>query len=119
MMIHLVDQTITKLIKESCLSTTPVILGVAISRYKSGTNEHGGGIEKIQEIMSQFKAAKLQLVDNKTKVFADQPVREYMVHAEAVKDSLPLCLYAKKTSAYTDIRSITDAVLSAVQERQS
>ncbi|MGO9121227.1 MAG: ParA family protein [Desulfomonilaceae bacterium] len=118
MMIYVVEKTVSQLVKDSRLTTTPVVLGVAVSRYKAGTNEHQGGIEKIQEIMSEFQGTHLNLVDGQTKVFADQPVREYMVHSEAVKDNLPLCLYADKTSAYTDIRSVTDAILSAIQERQ-
>jgi len=116
LMIYELANTISPLVEQDRLKKTPSVLGVAITRFK-GTNEHQTGMNIIENMISDFRTESNPLVDNKTIVFRDQQIREYTDHSEAVKDSLPLCFYAPKTSAYRDIKAFTDAMLSTIKER--
>ena len=118
MMIEEIERTITPLVNRKRLKHPPVILGIAVTKFKAATNEHQNGLQILQSIISEFQVHDHLLVDNKTAVFSDEPIKEFVVHAEAVQDSLPLCFYAPGSQAYNDIRAFTQRFLTAIEDRQ-
>ena len=108
----------TPLVDKKLLKHSPVVLGIAVTKFKAATNEHQNGLQILQMIISEFQNHDHLLVDAKTAVFSDQPIKEFVVHAEAVQDSLPLCFYAPGSQAYSDVRAFTQRFLKAIKDRQ-
>jgi chromosome partitioning protein len=117
-MIEEMERTLAPLVKSKRLKRTPIIMGIAITKFKAATNEHKSGLENMESIMSEFHNGEYLMVDNKTLVFRDQPIGEFVVHAEAVQDALPLCFYSPNARAYREIREFSQAVLRAVESRE-
>lgn len=114
MLVTEMEERIAVLVKRNSNYKGPSVLGVAISRLKPGTNEHTKGMDIIRARIEERKSAEGNLITEKTVVFFEQPIREYVVHAEAVQDGLPLCFCAPKLSAYKDIENFTGAFLAAM-----
>lgn len=115
LMINEMERTTAPLVKSQRLKKVPVIIGVAITRFESMLNEHQSGVEILATIISEFRDGNYLLVDNKMALFRDQPIRKYVVHAEAVQESLPLCFYAPGSQAYNDVKAFTEAFLTAIE----
>jgi len=114
-MIERMEKTIHPLLGR--LKQVPRIMGVAITKLK-GVNEHQLGLSIIESVLADFRNADYHLVDESSVVFSEQPIREYIVFAEAVSGGLPLCLYAPRTQAYNDVKAFTQAFLAAIERRQ-
>lgn len=117
MLVQEMEDRIGVLVKRNSAYQGPKVLGVAISRLKPGTNEHTKGIDIIRARIEERKTTQSSLITDETLVFFEQPIREYVVHAEAVQDGLPLCFCAPKLSAYKDIQNFTGAFLAAMEGR--
>jgi chromosome partitioning protein len=115
MLVDEIEKTIAVIVKRAKNYKPPKVLGVAITRLKTGTNEHNKGIDVIRARVEEFQKQNHLLINGKTKVFSEHPIREYMVHSEAVQDNLPLCFCAPKMSAYTDISNFTGELISAME----
>jgi len=116
-MIVEMERTIAPLIESRRLLRAPLILGVAITKLK-GVNEHIFGLEVIESIISEFRTGDHLLVDRQTVVFRDQPVGEYVIHAEAVQGGVPLGFYAPRVQAYSQVKAFTAAMLDAMESRE-
>jgi chromosome partitioning protein len=117
MLVTEIEETVGVLLKRNSAYKGPKILGVAISRFKPGTNEHNKGIDIIRSRIEERKSPESTMMTDDTKVFFEQPIREYVVHAEAVQDGLPLCFCAPRLSAYKDIENFTGAFLAAMGDQ--
>jgi len=118
LMIEKMEKLVAPLLSSQRLKIAPSIIGVAITKFKGATNEHQSGLETIENIIEEFRSPQYRLVDEKTVVFRDQPMGEYIVHSEAVQESLPLCFYAPASKAYGQVKALTQAVLSAVEDKK-
>jgi chromosome partitioning protein len=117
LMINEIERTTTPLVGSRRLRNTPKIMGVALTKFKWTTNEHRAGVEMVDTILSEFRDGGCKLVDDKTLLFRDQPIKEYVVHSEAVQESLPLCFYAPGSTAYGDVKAFTQAFLTVIEGR--
>lgn len=99
------------------LKKTPVLLGVILSKKKN-VKEHEFGVNGIHASVAHFvNKTDVSIVDEKTAVFDEYPVRERTAHAEAVSDGRPLCLYAPTSEAYRDVQTVTNEMLKAMEAR--
>jgi len=118
LMIHEMERTTIPLVNGKRLTRTPIIMGIAITKFRAVTIEHQSGLEIIERIVAEFSNGNSLLIDDQTLVFRDQPIKEYVAHAEAVQDSLPICFYAPGSQAYNDVKAFTQAFLTALEDRQ-
>ncbi len=81
------------------------------------TNEHQAGLEIVQQIIEELRNGDHLLVDNQTTVFREQPIKEHVVHAQAVQDGVPLCYYAPGSPAYNDVKAFTQQFLTVTEGR--
>jgi chromosome partitioning protein len=117
-MITQMEKTIFPLVESRRLRAIPAVVGVALTKFKWTTNDHQSGVEIIETIISELRNGDCALVDNHTVVFRDQPIKERVIHSEAVQDNLPLCFYAPGSPAYGDVKALAQAVLTAIEGRQ-
>jgi len=117
-MIRQMEITLAPLIESGRLSHGPVIMGIAITRFEWNVIDHKDGLTKIDQIIADLRNEDHFLVDSATSVFADQPMKKYVVNAEAVQEGRPLCFYAPGSQAYNDVKAFTQAFLTAIGSRQ-
>jgi chromosome partitioning protein len=95
----------------------PIVLGVAITRRKD-VNEHNASMHSINAAVKDFQEnAAIRMVDDRTVVFENYPLKDLIVHSEAVRANQPLCLYAPASPAHQDVRALTKAIKDAVEAR--
>ena len=99
------------------MQVAPLVLGVVISRYNSTLKDHSLGIKAIKSAFREFKeeSPKALIVNDRTAVFQDYPIRDYISHSEAVQHNLPLCLYQEMSKAYADVKANTQALVEAME----
>jgi len=103
-------------VKLKKLTSAPVVLGVAMMRYQADLKEHAKGKVEIEAALEDYKKKQTRiLLNDKTLFFGDYPVRERTDHQKAVSACLPLCLYSPKSQAYSDIQSLTQAIVEALE----
>jgi chromosome partitioning protein len=115
LMINEMERTIAPMVRSQRLKKVPTIIGIAVTRFESMLKEHNMGIGILTKLVSEFRNGNYLLTDNKMALFSDQPIRKYVVHAEAVQESKPLCFYAPGSAAYGDVRAFTDRFLTAIE----
>lgn len=93
----------------------PTVAGVVISKYKE-VGEHKSGLNSATETFSKYREKNRLLAHAKSKVFKDQPIRDYIIHAEAVQRHLPMCLYSAKSEAHKNISALTNEFLGLMEE---
>ena len=115
-MIEQMEKTVAPLLKSSRLNHVPVIVGIAITRFEGNTIEHRNVI--IEQIIAEFQESDHRLVDSHSCVFSDQPLKKFVINAEAVQEGLPLCFYAPGSQAYNDVKAFSQAFLTATEGSQ-
>ncbi len=111
MMIETMDKTLASAIASGRVKRSPFILGVAVTRFRANTNEHQSGLEIMEQTVAELGSGDHLLVNGRTSVFRDQPIREYVVHAEAVHEGLPLCMFSPASPAYNEVQALTKVIM--------
>ncbi len=117
-MIEQMEKTVVPLHERGRLKHIPMIAGIAITRFEWMTREHQAGLGIIEEIIEEFRNGDYLLVDDRTAVFSDQPIKKFVVHAEAVQEGRPLCFFAPGSQAYNDVKAFSQAFVTAIEGRQ-
>ena len=116
LLVHQLENIIGPLVKAKELTVLPRILGVVISRFRPTFNEHQLGLETMKSVLASIRKNKRLLVNGDTRIFENEPIRDYIAHAEAVQDCQPLCLHNPSSKAYSDIKAATQAIFEAMEK---
>jgi chromosome partitioning protein len=114
------ESTVRNLRERGKVAVQPQIKGVVITRYKSNLSSHKKYVDdrKLQSYVDEFlKTSSEPSLVASLKVFFDEPVRDRADHSRAFDDNCPLCLSDSRSDAYADIKGITQAILSSIEER--
>lgn len=118
LLIHESNSLIKRLTDGDDQADRPLFLGVLINRLKK-TKEHTHGLDKINAVIDAFRQSdQFPTVTDRTIVFDKFPVRALAAHAEAVSAHKPLCLSAPNSSAYSDVKALTQALLEHMEGRK-
>ncbi len=91
------------------------LLGVVVNKFKQ-VNELKRGLDELIATIDDMRLTrKYSIVTPGTTVF-NYAVRDLIVHSEAVHAGKPLCLYKPRSDAYQDVKALTAAIHTAVQE---
>ncbi len=95
--------------------SSATMLGVVVNKFKQ-VNELKRGLDELIATVDDMRLTKkYSIVTPKTTVFT-YAVRDLIVHSEAVHAGKPLCLYKPRSDAYQDVKALTAAIHTAVQE---
>ncbi len=114
------DEFVRQMRRKSTATNHPVLLGVAINK-KRGVRAHDMGLKAINAAVKYMRQnSKVMLVDDLTVVFDDKTLQvpDLIVHAEAVAEHKPLCLYRPNSSAAKNLSKLTEAVKHAMEARK-
>jgi chromosome partitioning protein len=114
-LIHHIDTFIKRELPPRVLGVPPSLLGVVLNKVSS-VNEHERGQILITQHLEMEKARGGILVQPQSRVFTDYPIRQRVVHAEAVAMHKPLCLHQPDQSPYQDIMAVTQAIVDAISQ---
>jgi chromosome partitioning protein len=95
----------------------PQVLGVAVTRYDSRLKDHSLGIKAIESAFRSFREENPNsvIVNGRTTVFHEYPIRDYAAHSEAVQNHQPVGLYQELSKAYSDVKANTQALIEAME----
>ncbi|MFC1835035.1 ParA family protein, partial [Thermodesulfobacteriota bacterium] len=110
-----INSTAQRLKKSERVDSTPELLGIVLSRYRDVIEYRDHGKAAISGALNFFKKHQKSIfITSKSRFFEEQPVREYVDHARAVRENRPMCLYGGTSNAKSDISELTEALIDAI-----
>lgn len=119
--LRLLITELTKLVKpfESKSGwVAPALLGVVLSKVRPRITEHETNKNSVIDTIERLKNQAVNgtgLLRDFTRVYHENPIREYVAHSQATQKHVPICLYKEGSDAERDVKSLTDTILKNME----